>query len=302
VAFANLAPLGGTLVGMGVDGGGGEQIAYFNAVSPGYFDLLRIPLRRGRSFDERDSAGAPAVAIASEALVERLWPGDDALGRSLRLAGGATITVVGVAADSSQDEPGEAPRPFLYLPIEQRSALARTTILVRGAGDAGGRLEDVRRAVRELDPHLPLFGAQSLRQAVASRLDKQRGIGRVLGAGAALALLLAAVGLSGLIAYGVAQRTRELGVRIALGASARQVLLLVLGEGAGLAARGVALGLLLSLPLGFLLRALLGERAVGGPLVLGGVAVVLMAVALAAALPPALRAARIAPSAALRGE
>lgn len=302
VAFGNLLPLGGTMVGVGIDGGERERVVHLDAISPGYLALMRIPLRRGREFGDGDRAGAPAVAIASETLAAQLWPGLEPLGQNLRLAGWGAVAIVGVAADSAHDEPGEAPGPFLYLPIEQRSALARTTVLVRADGGPARRIEQLRSAVRELDPHLPIFDARSLTQAVAERLDKQRGVGGVLLAAAGLALVLAAVGLAGLTAYGVAQRHRELGVRIALGATARDVLALVLGEGLGLVLRGVALGLLLSLPLGYALRALLGPQAAAGLGTLGVVAVVLAAVALAAAYAPARRATLIAPTVALRSE
>lgn len=280
-------------------------------VTPGYLELLRIPLRRGRYFDESDRRGAPRAMIVNETLARQAFPGRDAIGRRIDCCesdGGRPIwkEIVGVVGDTRARGPAEAGFAEFYLPIDQApmrafdAASRSLTLVVRPAGGEPERLAGaLRQAVREVDPSLPLYDVATM----ASRL---RGSTRVLRFNAALlallggvGLALAAVGLYGVIAYLVGQRTREIGVRVALGARPAQVVGLLVGQGL----RALAAGLLLG-ALGCLAQARLLEGALFGvsardPATLGVGAGLLLAVGLAAAALPARRAARLDPMRAL---
>jgi predicted permease len=271
----------------------------WNVVTPGYFEVLRVPLVAGRPFSDADRAGAPDVAIVNETFARRLWGGADPIGRTLDNEG-RTLTIVGVARDAKYRTLGEAPRNFIYVPLAQRW-FTRTTLLVRTTPGAS-LAAPVRRLVADLDPRLPILDQRSLVDHAATSLFPQRIALSVAGALGGVALLLALLGIYGVTAYAVTRRTREIGIRVALGARRGGIVRLVLREGVLLAALGVALGGGAALVLTRLLRGLLYGLPPTDPVAFGGAAALLALAALLASWIPARRAAAVDPVEALRTE
>ena len=270
------------------------------AVGPGYFENLRIPVLAGRGFTEGDRPGAPLVAVVNQALAERLWPGRNAVGRTLRMAGGdGAYRVVGVARDGRYRTLGEPRRPFLYRALAQHPVGTRT-VVARTEGDPGRLLGPAERVIRAVDPTLPVLRLRTYEEALADSLLLPRAAAGLFGLFALLAAGLAALGVHGVLAHAAARRTREIGVRMALGASRRDVVALILIQGARLTATGLVLGLAAALLLGRGLRSVL--YGVGGtdPLAFTAAAVVFTAVALLASWLPARRAGRLQPAEVLR--
>jgi predicted permease len=306
VTVANVAPLSGTMMGTGVStasetGGAVEGRAFINAVGPEYFATLELPILRGRAIGAEDRRGAPDVAVVNQTLARQLWGDGDPIGKTIA-SGDDRLTVVGVARDSKYDEPTEDPRPFMYLSLAQHSTLDRETVFVRTREPFSGVETAVRGHVRALDPTLPVFDARPFGRVLADRADKQRGVSALLAGFGALALVLAALGLYGVMAYAVATRTREMGVRLALGASPAQVMRLIAVDGLRLALAGVVVGVVLSVPIAQSLGTLLFGMQIGDAAAFAGASTLLVAVAMAAALLPARRAARLDPIAALRND
>lgn len=268
-------------------------IAYTSA-SPGYLSTLGIQLLAGRDFTPQDAPDAPRVAIISRRLAERLWPGADPVGRELRM-GGERAVVVGVAADVREGAFGGASRPAVYVPAAQRY-VPQMSLLVRGHPAAAAQ---VRRLVPELDPGLPHVQMAPLRDVIVSILP-HRLVATVVGIFGALGVLLAAVGLYGVLAYTVVQRTRELGVRFAVGATRGDVLWMVTSDGLSMAGTGIAVGLFLAFPAARLLSGALIDVSAWDPVTYLAVVAVLGAVALLASALPAFRASAIEPWQALR--
>ena len=304
-AIANVAPVSGTLVGIGVSAAEGtpdaRSITYVNAVGPGFFATLGVPIRRGRAIDERDTRGAPGAVVINETLARQLWGDGDPIGRRVRMDGD-TLQVVGLARNGKYDEPTEDPLPFLYTSIAQRSMLDRDTLLVRTSAPPATLAAAVTAAVHEIDPSMPVFDVRPLEDVLVQRMDKQRAISGLVAGSGLLALLLAAVGLYGVMAYVVTRRTREFGVRLALGATPRQLTALIARDGVRLAAAGVVIGSLLALPLAKVLGALVFGVAIGDLAGFAGACALLVGVALVAAVLPARRAGHLDPIAALRME
>ncbi len=279
------------------------QQVFFTTVSPGYFETLGIPLVGGRDFTPEDRAGGPAVAIVNETLARRFWPGQSPLGRRFATADrpGEGFEVVGVARDGKYLSLTEPARPFAYFALAQGAHLNENILLVRGS--RGEALSDaVRAAARSLDPTMPLFQAETLEEALR-RTTAGRRQGTLLLAGfGALALLLAAVGLYGVVAFAVGQRRREIGIRMALGAARRDIVSLFVGRGARLAGLGVAIGLVLASGITRLLSSMLFGVTPLDVTTLAAVSALLAAVALAASALPARRAARIDPASVLRND
>ena len=233
----------------------------------------------------------------------RLFPGVDPIGRRVRLGTeDPWVTVVGVARDFRHYRLPQPMGPAIYYPYATRPTLSQTLVVRTRAADPLSLTGAVRAAVRDLDPDVPLYQVQTLEQQVARTMWRQRLQSQVLGVFAALAVVLAVVGMYGVVSYAVAQRTRELGVRVALGATRRQVLALVLGQGARLALAGVGIGLLGALALAPLLGALLYQVDALDPLTFGTAAVLLAGVAMLASLAPARRATRVDPLVAMRAD
>jgi predicted permease len=272
-------------------------------VTPGYFEVMGVPLRAGRAFDGRDAPAAPPVIVIDSLTAERQWPGEDAVGKRIRFSWEEDrwMTVVGVVAPVHHLELDQPPQPHVYLALPQRPP-GGAHLVVAAEGDPLALADAVREEVAALDPNLPLGDVATMEE------QRHDGMGRywypmlILGLFAALALALAALGIYGVMSYAVAQRTREIGVRMALGAAREQVVRMVLSEGARVVLAGTAAGLVAGLLLARLMAGLLYEVTPGDPLSLTLVTLVLAAVALAACLLPARRAASVDPMEALRWE
>ena len=278
-----------------------EQVwSYVNLVGPDYFRTLGVPLVRGRDVARQDAPGAPLTVVINETMARRYWPGRDALGGRITFDD-EVHTVVGVARDFTFRRLGEPPAPYMFVPIAQDFP-GGAVLHLRVAGDPLDLAPALQEVVRSMDAALPLFGVRTLEQTATAATFQHRLAGTLLGAFGALALVLATVGLGGVLAYMVGQRTREIGVRMALGGDRGSVFRLILRRGLGLTALGMALGLgaaLLAMrPLG---RLLFGVSP-GDPLTLAGVALLLGSAAFLACFFPARRAMRVDPLAALRHE
>jgi putative ABC transport system permease protein len=278
----------------------------FETVSPGYFETMGIPLRRGRDFTGSDRDGRPGVVIVSEALAKRYWPAQDPIGKRIKLPlpptafDGKWLTVVGVAGDARYREL-RATRLDLYMSYLQSDHVAQN-LVARTDGDAALVAPLLRRAIQELAPDVPPPGVTTMGHAVSEALGGPRFAALLFSTFALVALLLAALGLYGLLAWSVRRRTREIGVRVALGARPIDVGRLVLGEGLALTAAGLALGFVAALLAARVLSALLfGVGPTDGATLAAASGLLLVVAALACAL-PARRALRMDPAAALRHE
>jgi predicted permease len=268
-------------------------------VSPGYFAALQLPILRGRGFTEADRETAQPVAIVSESMARKYWNGEDPIGQRLRVARGPWMTIVGVCGDIIQDWFMRRNAPTLYRPFAQAPS-DYFGIVVRADGDPAEIAAPVRDALLRVDPAQPVFDMVTMRRQLSDRTIGLQYLAGVMTVFGAISLLLAAVGLYAVMAYMLAQRTQEIGIRMALGASGRDVLRLTVGGALKLAVLGTVIGGGLSLAVNRLMEAgLLGISPEGGG-VLAGFAVVLMVTAITAAYFPARRAAALDPNAALR--
>ena len=277
--------------------------AGFNVVGPNYFRTMETPLLRGREFTEIDREGAPGTVVINETLAAKLWPNQDALGKRVSTTGpeGPFLEVVGVARDSKYQSLGEVSRPYVYLPLQQ-SYDPKMTLVVRTMGEPKAVTPVVREQIRALNPNLPIAGVQTLREQLELTLLPSRIAAWTLGGFGALALLLAGIGIYGVVSYGAAQRTREIGVRMALGAKEKDVLGLVLWDGLIVIGAGLAIGLLLAAAATRVISAFLYGLGATDPLTFVAVPLLLGAVALVASYIPARRAVKVDPLVALRYE
>jgi predicted permease len=278
-------------------------VAQAASVTPDFFRTLGIKLVRGRFFTESDD-GNNGVAVVDEALARRIWPGQDAVGKRIAIGRPQQqqwLTVVGLAG-ALKSETFEAPDvPHLYFSAYQRSNVSMTVFL-RTAADPQRMTDALRRETQAVDPDLPVFGARTMEQVVARSLAQRRFQLEMIGAFAAIALLLAALGIYGVTAFWVNQRAQEIGIRIALGAGGGDVIRMVLRQGLALTGWGVAAGLAGSLPLSRALRTLLFGTQFFDPATFAAIAALLLATSLAACYLPARRATRLDPMRALRAE
>jgi predicted permease len=277
---------------------------FYNVVGTDYFATMGIPLQQGRDFTEQDNESAPKVAIVSRALARRLWPRQEALGKRVRVGkGGPWIQVVGLAGDTKYLLLSDESRPFLYLPLAQNYR-GGITLHVHTAGDPAAFTQALREQVRALDSDLPVYGVKTmavhLDGAVAFSLVRLAAT--LTGLFALLGLVLASGGVYGVVSYAAAQRTHEIGLRMALGAQGSDVLKLVVGQGMLPALIGIGVGLAGALALTRALSSLLLGVAPGDPFTFVAGSLFLTMVALAACYIPARRAARIEPVEALRYE
>jgi putative ABC transport system permease protein len=281
---------------------GEEFVAHYQFVSPGYFPALGVPLVRGRALAPTDRDTSAGVVVINETFARRAFPGEDPIGRRVRYGNDPWVTVVGVMRDFRHYRLPQPMGPAMYSAYASGPTYTQTLAIRTSLPDPLALVPAVRAAARALDPDVPLYQVQTLAQQVSRSLWRQRMQGQVLGAFAALALLLSVVGLYGVVSYAVAQRTRELGVRMAIGASRRQVVRLVLGQGARLALVGVGVGLLGALALARVVESLLYGVDSLDPLTFVAVPALLCAVALLACWAPARRATRVDPLIAMRAE
>ena len=280
---------------------GDRPVADYRPVTPGYFAALQIPLRSGRDFTAADRADRARVAIVNEAFVRQLSADVSPLGRRLTDSLGEAQEIVGVVGDVTLATLDGQPRPAIYLPYAQLP-VGSLTFVLRTAGDPASLGRAVEAAVREVDPMQPVSDVRPLTAVVSRSLVRPRVASAALGSFAAAALLLAAVGVYGVVAYGVAQRRAEFGVRLALGAQPGEVVRLVLRQSLVMVVSGVAAGALLAVPVSATLRALLFGVGPGDPATLVGVAVLLVGAGALASYLPARTGTRIDPVTALRGE
>ena len=276
--------------------------ADLRTATSGYFRTMRVPLLKGRFFEDRDRPGAPRVVIVNRTLASRLLPGEDPLGRRLHFAFMSEPSeIVGVVGDEQVRQLDMGPSPVLYFPHAQDGDPA-LTLVVRTSGDPGARAGPVRDAARALEPAAPVYGVRTMEETIADSpaVFLRRLPATLVGAFAALALLLAGLGLYGVVSYSVATRTRELGIRMALGAPGGRMVVMMLGRGLLLSAAGAALGLAGSLGVTRFLSGMLYGVEPTDPATFAGVAAVLAAVAAAGSWLPARRAARVDPLVALR--
>jgi predicted permease len=275
-------------------------------VAAGYFDTLGIPILGGRAFEARDRQGAPPVVIVNQTFARRYWPGRDPVGQSVWLGCDVkkprtVAQVVGVARDAKYESLDEPPLPFVYTPLAQEWD-EYVTLIVHTGGRPEKFTAPLRAALAGLDPDLRVYEIQTLEQYAAGSLWRVRWQATLLAAFGGLAMLLAAVGLYGVVAYTVAQQTRELGIRMAIGAQRSDVLWMVLGRGLRLTAMGIAIGLLLSAAATRLLGGLLYGMSPLDPVSFAAASLAWTAVAMLASYVPARRAMKVDPVVALRWE
>jgi len=282
--------------------GGRGVLVQTNDVGSRFFETLGIPISRGRDFAETDNEKAPMVVIINEVMAKRFWPDQEALGKRFKFFGDPDYRqIVGIARDVKVTSLTERPRPLVYLPMQQDYA-PQMTLHVRAAGDATALIAALRREIQALDPHLSVLNVEAMSERVNQSLQGERTQATLLGSAGVMALLLASVGLYGVMSYMVAQRTREIGIRMALGASRGNVLGLVLKQGATLVSAGVVIGLGAAFGLTRLVASSLFGITAIDPLTFAGTSLVLVLVSLAASYLPARRATKVDPIIALRYE
>jgi predicted permease len=289
---------------------GGDAIAEedwpsteFARVTPGFIETLRIPIVRGRNFAETDREGAPMVAVVNETFARRAWPGEHAIGKRIRLRSGddPELEIVGVARDAKYRTLAEDPRNMVYVPYWQWPT-SNMVMFARITRNGTAVVSTFRDIVRELDADLPIDANVPYEELMGIALLPSRATAVLTTIFGAVGLVLASLGLYGVLAYSVTQRTREFGIRLALGAEHGKVRTLVLRDGVKLAAVGLAIGLGIALATTHLLRGFLHGLSPTDPITFGGIALLLIAVAVAASYLPALRATRTDPVEALRAE
>jgi predicted permease len=275
----------------------------FVGVGPRYFHTMGIALLRGREFSRQDSSTSPGVVIIDEAMAQRYWPGQDPIGKRATLAFGKrqSLEVVGVAATGKYGDLREESQPFMFRPFSQVYE-PQAVLVVQTAGNPKPMLAAVEREIHTLDANLPVLDAETVAQYMSIPLFVPRITGILLGAFGLLALLLAAVGLAGVVAYYVSLRTREIGVHLALGAKRHDVLKLVVKQGMRLSLVGVVIGLAAALGVSRVLASLLYGIGPTDPVTYVSVALALIAVTLLASCLPARRATKVDPMVALRYE
>jgi predicted permease len=310
VSFTDIPPMGnrynvGSLHLEGDDENARARMHVNQAsVHPGYFKVIGMQILRGRDFATTDDRSAPRVVIISQDMATQFWPGADPIGKRIGLwgASGPMLTVVGVATDAMLGGPTEDRRSTAYIPQAQYPANNRLTLLVRSAGDATQLGATLRREFAALDADLPLADVQTLKQYKETKLAARKDGATILAGFGALALLLASIGVFGVMAFSVMQRTREIGIRIALGARTSEVVTLFVKRGMRLTMIGVGIGMALSVGVSQLLQGMLFGLTPTDGATFVGVAALLALVSLLATWLPSRRAARVDPLSALRSE
>jgi predicted permease len=283
-------------------------VAEITGISPDYFPLLKTPLMRGRIFTEADDSKGQRVAIVNETLARKYWPDGDAVGQHIRLGGVLPqspnvqwMTIVGVAGDIKSDGLDAPIPPRIYLPVNQSPSYGMVVYLRTGA-DPGALGDSLRREVQFIDPSIPVFGVVTMDELVAKYLEQRRFALELLAVFAGVALLLASIGIYGVMAYTFSQRTNEIGIRMAMGAQRSDILKIAASEGAMIVAVGVTAGLAGSFVLTRFLQTMLFNVKPTDPITFAAISALLAAVALAACFFPARKATRVDPLVALRHE
>jgi predicted permease len=281
-----------------------QRFCLVASVGPEYFRTMRIPLRDGRGITAQDGPGTPPVAVISQELARRYIPGENPLGKRLKLKIGAEwLTVVGVATDFHQHAYDRQPRPMVYVPYPQMPTESLDLALRVSGRDAAALIPAARAMVRSMDPQQPVYEARTLTQLIEVwELFGMRLAAHMMGALGLLALVLASVGLYGVLSYAVRQRTHEIGVRMALGATLGAVQLWVVRRGLILAGTGLVIGLTSSFAVTQAIASLLYGIHATDPVTFAGASLTLLTIALIASYLPAWRAARVDPNQTLRHE
>lgn len=284
---------------------GKSLAADWATVSPDYFRVMRIPLLRGRFFTEEDSSSNPNVAIISETLAERYFPNQNPIGRQMKFGfppnGNVSREIVGIVGDVRDTALSQKPGPMMYVPFAQEP-LYGGEVVVRSSMNAATVAAGVRRAVQSIDKNLPVTDIERFPDALGASVAQERFRTFVLSSFSAIALLLAAIGIFGVISYSASLRTREIGIRMALGAHPRDVLRLILQQGAKLALVGLSVGIVAVFALTRLMASLLYNVSATDPVTFIAVAILLTAVAMLACYIPARRAMHVDAMIALRYE
>jgi predicted permease len=305
VTLAQAAPLSLSVVRSvfleGKDNPDDGLLVQIDAVDPGFFRTVGVPLITGRPLGDGDRPGAQLVAVVNRTLADKFWPHQDPLGKRFHFFGGSPVEVVGVARDAKYTSLSEPAQPYVYLPLAQRYFTA-VTLLARTEGDPRAALPVVERRVRELAPGMPLVGAGTVEQQVDASLWAPRLGASLLALFGALALALAAMGIYGVMAVAVAQRARDIGIRMALGAQPGAVLAMILRLGMRQVALGLALGLCVAFAFTRLAASLLIGVSPTDPVAFAVTPLLLAVVALLSVYAPARRATRINPTLAMRSE
>jgi putative ABC transport system permease protein len=274
-----------------------------NIVGLNFFSTMGIPIVQGRDFNSHDVESSPLVVIVNEEVARRYFGGQNAIGRKIRF-GGADIPqreIVGIARNAKYRNLREQQLPFIYIPLGQEYQPGMT-LMVRTQSDPSAFVPSLRNEIRSLTKDVPVFSVQTMTDRIGSQLSAERMIAVLLSIFSSVALLLAAIGVYGVIAYSVAQRTREIGIRMALGAEGKDILKLIVSQGLTLVVIGAGIGLLLSLAFTRLLQTLLFGVSATDPLTFGAIVALLMLVGLVACYLPARRATKVDPLVALRYE
>ncbi|HEY9230461.1 MAG TPA: ADOP family duplicated permease, partial [Gemmatimonadaceae bacterium] len=304
VAIADCSPQSGGCSGGDIlllDRGGANARAAIHWITPKWNEVMKVPLIRGRIFESTDQRGMPLVALVNEEAARTFWPGEDPIGKRISQGNGDTARVVGVVGNMRYGSLQSPPIPDVYVSYYQMPMSFRMMLHLRTAGgDPAAIAETARHALRDVAPGFPVYDVASLETRISRSMGDARFMTQILSVFAALAVILATIGTYGVISYGVAQRTREMGVRIALGATSADVVRLVVGQGAALAAVGGAIGLVGAVQATRLLRAQLYGVEPTDLVTLVGIVIVLIVAVIVACWVPARRAANIPAVQALR--
>jgi putative ABC transport system permease protein len=292
----------GTSEGAGVRTSAGET-ALANVIGPGFFKTLGIPLIKGRDFNNQDTEDRPLVAIVSETMAKQFFLGEEPVGKRFRtgLVGpsGPWTEIVGIVQDSKYATLNEAPTPVVYMPLAQRHETG-VTLYVRAAGPLAPLIAQLRREIQTIEPNLPVPNIQTMNDTIRTSLYIRRMGAMLLSVFGALALLLASLGVYGVVAFSTSRRTREIGIRMALGADRRRVFSLVIREGMWLVGIGIGVGLTCGLYASVSMKSFLYDVSTRDFRTFASVPCVLATVALLACYLPARRAVKVHPMAALR--